>query len=140
MVLCFCRQAKPSLNDVAPLAHRQGRDNELVAWRLATSDASLMTLPSRIQADLPVPERMAHVGINALNYCPFSAISAGDGTDGVLVAVPHTLDSGYVDIVHLPSGERRSRAVGKPDIQATKDRARACRWESTISQSRSPSR
>lgn len=99
----------------------QGRDHKAHTFRLlATQTVSLNVLPSRIQQDLPVPELLFTLEINALNYCPISVMSK---SDGALVAVPHTLDSGYVDVLRLATKERIARAVGKADIQSSDSRA-----------------
>lgn len=79
-------------------------------------------LPSRIQEYLPIPALLMALDINALNYCSFSALPRRNDAEekgGTLVAVPHTLDSGFIDIMDVPSGKRVQKAVGKPDIQSS---------------------
>jgi hypothetical protein len=75
-------------------------------------------LPSRIQADLPVPDLLASIDINSLNYCSFSALASSEsGVADVLVAIPHTVDSGYIDLYDLNTRKRIATAIGKADLQ-----------------------
>jgi hypothetical protein len=76
-------------------------------------------LPSRIQSELPVPQCLHTLDINSLNYCPFSAlpIQDKDSSEGMLIAVPHIVDSGYIDIFHFPSKKRIITAIGKADLE-----------------------
>jgi hypothetical protein len=92
----------------------------LQVFALSTSKyLTSAVLPSRIQGDLPVPRQILSLDINTLNYCPFSALSLPEGTtpEGVLIAVPHTVDSGYIDVFHLPSKTRIATAIGKAELQ-----------------------
>jgi hypothetical protein len=96
-----------------------GRDNQLHTYsiqdfRTLTSEV----LPSRIQAELPVPKLSDSLDINSLNYCPFSALANGiTESQGILVAVPHTVDSGYIDVYDLSTKTRIATAIGKGDLQ-----------------------
>lgn len=108
----------------------QGRDNKLHAHQIQFSNfTSLAVLPSRIQDDLEVPPLIWSLDINALNYCPMSVLqpSKTDRNDekqtGPLIAIPHTLDSGFIDVICLAPEKRIVRAVGQPDIQSNKNRA-----------------
>ncbi|UZJ55940.1 hypothetical protein CBS101457_005260 [Exobasidium rhododendri] len=99
-----------------------GRDNTLQLFALSNLDyLTSAVLPSRIKSELPVPECLLTLDINSLNYCPFSALSSQSAPEerGLLAAVPFTLDSGYIDIYHLPSKRRVVTAIGKADL-ATK--------------------
>jgi hypothetical protein len=97
-----------------------GRDNHLHVFAMTRSDFfTSAVLPSRIQSELPVPNCLHTLDINSLNYCPFSALSVEEGSlaEGMLVAVPHTIDSGYIDIFHLPSKRRVVTSIGKADVE-----------------------
>lgn len=97
-------------------------------------------LPSRIQAELPVPENRLQLDINALNYCSFSAIQTDykDAEAGITLAVPHTIDSGYIDLYHLPSKTRTKTAIGKADLatlgvkESRAGKTRLCGYSSTL--------
>lgn len=78
-------------------------------------------LPSRIQADLPIPECLQSLDINSLNYCSFSARNFGNDEDAkeLMVAVPHTVDSGYIDVYDVKSLKRIAIAIGKADMETS---------------------
>jgi hypothetical protein len=81
---------------------------------------STAVLPSRIESELPTPQCLYSLDINSLNYCPFSALPhqiESDSEEGMLIAVPHTVDSGYIDIFHFPSKSRIATAIGKADLE-----------------------
>jgi WD40 repeat protein len=109
--------------DEQPCLLSQGRDNKLHIWKLSEQHAlpSLSVLPSRIQQDLPVPDVVRSTDINALNYCPISLLSSSN-----VLAVTHTIDSGYVDVLQIPSFDRLLRSIGKPDMQTNGQRAPMC--------------
>lgn len=99
----------------------QGRDNKLLAHQIQISQSnSLAVLPSRIQDDLPIPKQVWSLDVNSLNYCSMSVISSQNRT---LVALPHTLDSGYIDIIQLSPEFRFARAIGQADIQSSTSRS-----------------
>ncbi|RMD41330.1 hypothetical protein DV735_g3791, partial [Chaetothyriales sp. CBS 134920] len=62
--------------------------------------------------DQPKPWLLHAMDISALNFCAFAACDAGlgpgasDDGDGILIASPNALDTGGVDIFHLPSEKR----------------------------------
>ncbi|PWN36993.1 WD40 repeat-like protein [Meira miltonrushii] len=103
----------------------QGRDNKLHAHQIQLSNiTSLAVLPSRIQDDLTVPDLIWSLDVNALNYCPMSVLHTPQSRQtGPLVAIPHTLDSGFIDVIQLSPEERIARAVGQADIQSNGSRA-----------------
>lgn len=98
----------------------QGRDNKLHAHQIQLSNiTSLAVLPSRIQDDLIVPALIWSLDVNALNYCQMSVLQSPQLKQaGPLVAIPHTLDSGFIDVIRLSPEERIARAVGQADIQS----------------------
>lgn len=102
-----------------------GRDNHLHIFELLSSrHLTSAVLPSRIQSELPVPKCLYTLDINSLNYCAFSALPVTDTpAGGMLVAVPHTVDSGYIDIFHFPSKARVSTAIGKADLSTKSTKA-----------------
>lgn len=103
----------------------QGRDNKLHAHQIQLSNiTSLAVLPSRIQDDLTVPELIWSLDVNALNYCSMSVLHTPQSHPASpLVAIPHTLDSGFIDVIRLSPEERIARAVGQADIQSNGSRA-----------------
>lgn len=76
---------------------------------------------------MPIPECIRSLDINSLNYCSFSALNFGDDDDGkardVMVAVPHTVDSGYIDVYDIKSEKRIATAIGKADMETSSIKA-----------------
>ncbi|KGO43879.1 hypothetical protein PEX1_087030 [Penicillium expansum] len=115
--------------------YTHGRDHKLCVWKLRLEDESFLdkTLPvdatESAQPEIRTQPWLLHsLPVNALNFCAFSmAFVNSDGLPGVpsqygkpentLFAVPNALDSGGVDIFHLPS-ERRISTI--PSDQSTK--------------------
>ncbi len=130
-----------------------GRDNKLYIWQLAGSDAgqhdspaavggrrgdSSASLPTRMLDALPQPQRIFTLEVNALNYCRFSLLplppAEGDDApqDQALIAVPHTLESAYIDVFHVPSGHRLATALGKPDVSSSTAQTKQSRQAITM--------
>jgi WD40 repeat protein len=103
-------------------------------WKLRPEDESFLdkTLPvdatESAQSSKAQPWLLHSLPVNALNFCAFSmAFVNADGlpalpsqsakAENTLFAVPNALDSGGVDIFHLPS-ERRISTI--PSDQSTK--------------------
>lgn len=115
--------------------NRHGRDHKLCVWKLRPEDESFLdkTLPvdmtESTQPESKTQPWLLHsLPVNALNFCAFSmAFVNSDGLPGrapqsakpenTLFAVPNALDSGGVDIFHLPS-ERRISTI--PSDQSVK--------------------
>ncbi|KAK4870412.1 hypothetical protein LT330_004760 [Penicillium expansum] len=115
--------------------YTHGRDHKLCVWKLRLEDESFLdkTLPvdatESAQPEIRTQPWLLHsLPVNALNFCAFSmAFVNSDGLPGVpsqygkpentLFAVPNALDSGGVDIFHLPS-ERRISTI--PSDQSNK--------------------
>ena len=114
-----------------------GRDNKLHIWSLAPTRDSASThvntvsqagpsikhpqLPSTMIKSLPQPTAIFTMDVNALNYCRFSIrkeIRSSRPT--LLVAVPHTLESAYIDVYQVfpDTGmfTRIAEAIGRPDL------------------------
>jgi ASTRA-associated protein 1 len=126
-----------------------GRDNKVHVWELmkpqdqqrnavAISSNSAggqraphSHLPSRMLSSLPLPKQLLSLEVNSLNYCRFSMLTAR-GNDEALIAVPHTLESAYIDIYHLPTCKRLAKAIGKPDIASTSAALRESRQAITM--------
>ena len=114
---------------------RHGRDHKLCVWKIRTEDESFLdkTLPvdaaEAEQAESKTQPWLLHsLPVNALNFCAFSMVFVNsDGFPGLpsqltkpettLFAVPNAMDSGGVDIFHLPS-ERRISTI--PSDASTK--------------------
>jgi WD40 repeat protein len=117
------------------MEYRHGRDHKLCVWRFRAQDEVFLdkTLPvdrgEQTQSGTPSQPWLVHsLPVNALNFCAFSMLfidghehhessheqPAVDATSAqhtpyrssVLFAVPNALDSGAIDIFHLPH-ERR---------------------------------
>lgn len=117
------------------ICNRHGRDHKLCVWKLRPEDESFLdkTLPVDATESAPAgskaqPWLLHSLPVNALNFCAFSmAFVNSDGLsefpsrsgkpENTLFAVPNALDSGGVDIFHLPS-ERRISTI--PSDQSTK--------------------
>ncbi|EST07555.1 WD40 repeat [Kalmanozyma brasiliensis GHG001] len=83
------------------------RDNTLKLWHLPPTPPSLGLAESSVE-----PELIREIGVNALNFARCSH-HAGH------IAVPHTLDAAYIDILDLHTGKRESEAIGRPDVKPT---------------------
>ncbi|KAM5433452.1 Astra associated protein 1 Asa1 [Microsporum ferrugineum] len=105
-----------------------GRDHKLCVWRLNEKDEAVVgnILPVDIQSDTQErgkPWLLHSLSVNALNFCGFTycflpskEIQPGDAAKAgvqitssppqMLLAVPNALNTGGLDIFHLPS-ERR---------------------------------
>ncbi|KAF7596377.1 Guanine nucleotide binding protein (G protein), beta polypeptide 1-like [Aspergillus hancockii] len=114
--------------------YTHGRDHKLCVWRFHARDEDLLekTLPvdrveesrsqpqpqSQSQSSTPLQPWLVHsLPVNALNFCAFSMLSINGHVEtstkedtpprsSVLFAVPNALDSGAIDLFHLPR-ERR---------------------------------
>ncbi|KAL4734079.1 WD40-repeat-containing domain protein [Aspergillus similis] len=112
--------------------YTHGRDHKLRVWRFRVEDEEVLqktlpvdvggqatTTPSQKQTAIQ-PWLMHSLSVNALNFCAFSMLSLFDSENtpqqpdekshtppsAALIAVPNALDSGAIDLFHLPS-ERR---------------------------------
>jgi hypothetical protein len=119
----------------ADICNRHGRDHKLCMWKLRPEDETFLnkTLPvdateSAQPGSKTQPWLLHSLPVNALNFCAFSmAFVNPDGLpafpsqsgrpENTLFAVPNALDSGGVDIFHLPS-ERRISTI--PSEQSPK--------------------
>lgn len=107
---------------------RHGRDHKLRVWQL--TDVSLEG--ETLDAELPAGEGLSKtkrrepwlqhsMAVSALNFCAFAfcaALRDGEreyGPGQAFIVVPNALDSGGIDIFHLPSERRVS--VLKADAQ-----------------------
>ncbi|KAL4802375.1 WD40-repeat-containing domain protein [Aspergillus unguis] len=111
--------------------YTHGRDHKLRVWRFRAQDEEILqkTLPvdaaqpAASQTQTQIQPWLVHsLPVNALNFCAFSMIFVSpdeskerneepeEGSDippsSALFAVPNALDSGAIDLFHLPS-ERR---------------------------------
>ncbi|PWN18895.1 hypothetical protein BCV69DRAFT_284517 [Microstroma glucosiphilum] len=126
----YRRRGRRSSKKLRVVTH--GRDNTLKIWSLIVPSTS--ALGKTREAPLAEPNLLHTLQVNALNFCRFSLlpVEAGKGksrgqggADAVgeestcegseeeaMLAVPHTLDSGYIDIYHLPSYTRLHTSIG----------------------------
>lgn len=120
------------------LLNRHGRDHKLCVWKIRTEDENFLdkVLPvdaagSGTESEPAQPWLLHSLPVNALNFCAFSmtfvetaTIPSETGlTDQnntsipVLFAVPNALDSGGIDIFHLPSERRLATISSDPSVQ-----------------------
>ncbi|KAB8255800.1 WD repeat protein [Aspergillus pseudonomiae] len=110
-------------NEIVTEVYTHGRDHKLCVWRFRAQDEDLLqkTLPvdmrEQQQSQATQPWLVHSLPVNALNFCAFSMLfldnqTAPDASDAQppgrasLFAVPNALDSGAIDLFHLPR-ERR---------------------------------
>lgn len=121
------------------IQQRHGRDHTLCVWKFRADDESSLNkiLPVDAAASSSTEEKkkptLLHaLPVNALNFCAFSLAfidvpertrSANSNASqirnrqDVLFAVPNALDSGGVDIFHLPSERRISTIASDPSVK-----------------------
>ncbi|KAL4938403.1 hypothetical protein BDV06DRAFT_57096 [Aspergillus oleicola] len=120
--------------------YTHGRDHKLRVWRFKVQDEEILqkTLPvdqpaSDNESQTQIKPWLVHsLYVNALNFCAFSMLvlppSQNTGDDGdeestdippstTLVAVPNALDSGAIDLFHLPSERRICTIPTDPSVQ-----------------------
>ncbi|CBQ71796.1 conserved hypothetical protein [Sporisorium reilianum SRZ2] len=85
------------------------RDNTLKLWTLPARTQSIgsATAASTSSAE---PHLARTIGVNALNFARCSHRCHH-------LAVPHTLDAAYIDMLDLHTGQRTHEAIGRPDIR-----------------------
>ncbi|KAJ5629505.1 hypothetical protein N7528_003162 [Penicillium herquei] len=115
--------------------YTHGRDHKLCVWKIRPEDEKHLdkTLPVDVTESNSAEQRtqpwlLHSLPVNALNFCAFSMTTIYD-TDAsseksqkeahsipktTLFAVPNALDSGGVDIFHLPSERRLSTIPSDP--------------------------
>ena len=128
------RDSRPSANSII----RHGRDHKLCVWKLRAEDEGFLdkTLPVDVaesdrSKSATQPWLLHSLPVNALNFCAFSMTfldmlsdTSSQGTSKpttcrvVLFAVPNALDSGGIDIFHLPS-ERRITTIASDSSTKT---------------------
>ncbi|KAL8747184.1 MAG: hypothetical protein Q9190_000891 [Brigantiaea leucoxantha] len=110
-----------------------GRDNKLAVWQLGPSEEDSMakTLPIDGPAQpTPQPWLLHVLTVNTLNFCSFAMCYDGlpqplpnlEGSEEkkpvfpILIAVPNTIDSGGIDIYHLPLESRAAVIHSDRDV------------------------
>lgn len=115
---------------------RHGRDHKLCVWKVRAEDESFLdkTLPvdragsAESEETQRQPWLLHSLPVNALNFCAFDMTflhtdsspeekSDSDNKCAALFAVPNALDSGGVDIFHLPSERRLSTIRSDPSTK-----------------------
>ncbi|KAJ5159876.1 uncharacterized protein N7482_006880 [Penicillium canariense] len=119
--------------------YTHGRDHKLCVWKLRVEDETFLdkTLPVDM-ASSAIPEKRTQpwllhsLPVNALNFCAFSMafidVAGGTSLGGVrkepdttrqdvLFAVPNAIDSGGIDIFHLPSERRLTTIKSDPSVK-----------------------
>lgn len=115
---------------------RHGRDHTLRVWKVtSTNEEELLSrvLPversskeAENQAPAPEPWLLHSLPVNALNFCAFTlcfipALSSNenvdDAEDEAYFAVPNALNSGAIDVFHLPSERRVSTIPADTSVQ-----------------------
>ncbi|KAH8099976.1 WD-40 repeat-containing protein [Cristinia sonorae] len=98
-----------------------GRDNKLHVWTLPEDNAEKLR-EAAMQPDLPDPELLHSLDVNALNYCRFSLMSLDPSQsieEEAFVAVPNLVESSLADVWALPTLTRPHAAIGKHNSHAT---------------------
>lgn len=81
-----------------------GRDNEIHVWQICPTQRSMRGVRPYPGSDddVQTPHCLVNLPVNALNFCRFSLLQHSAARDDtVLLAVPHSLDSGLVDVFAL---------------------------------------
>ena len=126
---------------MADALDRHGRDHKLRLWRLTPADEESLldkTLPvdQKARATSAQPWLVHSLLVNALNFCAFSLCFAVPATLGLdrssssgtsdpnpkssqecYIAVPNALNSGAIDVFHLPSEKRVSTISADTTVQ-----------------------
>ena len=101
-----------------------GRDHSLRVWKMPDELGSV-ALSSSMAKNLPLPTKLHEMGVNALNYCAYDMCIRNEDTptlDGWLV-IPNTLESGWIDLYHVPSQQRIIESLGRQaDIRSGTER------------------
>ncbi|KAJ5246343.1 hypothetical protein N7468_001326 [Penicillium chermesinum] len=113
--------------------YTHGRDHKLCVWKIRAEDEGFLgkSLPvdvasSGTQKTQAQPWLLHSLPVNALNFCAFSmttvtspdAEKSGDAAPkAAFFAVPNALDSGGIDIFHLPSERRLTTIASDPSVQ-----------------------
>lgn len=116
--------------------HRHGRDHKLRVWRVKSPDEEeplSRVLPversnngAGKQAPAPEPWLLHSLPVNALNFCAFTLCflsdspaneKGDDAEDEAYFAVPNALNSGAIDVFHLPSEKRVSTVPADASVQ-----------------------
>ena len=107
------------------ISQSHGRDNKLLVWQLGITDEKDLDKTPPVDAASVArkqPWLLYALTVNALNFCSFAMCRDGmppisaqktikDNRipDPILIAVPNTIDSGGIDIYHLPSQTRAAQ-------------------------------
>lgn len=85
-----------------------GRDNAVRVWQSSRREASVGASKSTDEQgiyegkDDRRPHLLLQIDVNALNFCRFSLLPLQNAEkDEALLAVPHTLESGWIDVYRL---------------------------------------
>ncbi|KAJ5636300.1 uncharacterized protein N7484_009613 [Penicillium longicatenatum] len=119
--------------------YTHGRDHKLCVWKIRAEDEDFLdkTLPVDAAEADPAkkgaqPWLLHSLPVNALNFCAFSMtyihtvdpsssehVQTGEPSTlrNILFAVPNALDSGGIDIFHLPSELRLSTIPSDPAVK-----------------------
>ncbi|KAL5338615.1 WD40-repeat-containing domain protein [Aspergillus crustosus] len=125
--------------------YTHGRDHKLRVWRIRVQDEEILQKRLPVDASLSLnqsesasqtqPWLIHSLTVNALNFCAFSILflprlqnqetsqtKAAEGQGAVppsssLIAVPNALDSGAIDLFHLPSERRVCTIPTDPSVK-----------------------
>ncbi|OOQ83217.1 ASTRA-associated protein 1 [Penicillium brasilianum] len=128
-----------SLSNGVTEIYTHGRDHKLCVWKIRTEDEAFLdkTLPvdlaqSTASEKGTQPWLLHSLSVNALNFCAFSMTfidtteakstecaqqSTSAIRQNVLFAVPNALDSGGIDVFHLPSERRLTTIKSDPSVK-----------------------
>lgn len=142
VLLQRCSRVLPphSSHEPSNLFYRHGRDHKLRVWRFSVQDEENLqkTLPVDIEktssAAASQPWLVHSLPVNALNFCAFSMVflpqdkvnmesdasgfsKENTSLSSVLIAVPNALNSGAIDLFHLPQERRICTIPADTDVQ-----------------------
>ncbi|PWN28661.1 WD40 repeat-like protein [Jaminaea rosea] len=120
-----------ALDDQGGQYHRlvtHGRDHKIHFWRARKTSSQpppsvkAASHAAEDQEKAGKPELTVTIEVNALNFCRFSLLhpTPGQSGDTAFIAVPHTLESGWIDVYSVdlssggtPKAQRIHTAIGK---------------------------
>lgn len=120
-----------ALDDQGGQYHRlvtHGRDHKIHLWRARRTSSQprpsvkAASHAAEDQEKAAQPELHITIEVNALNFCRFSLLypAPGQSGDTAFIAVPHTLESGWIDVYSVdlssggtPKAQRILTAIGK---------------------------
>lgn len=91
-----------------------GRDNSIKIWKTNVHSEQQRRRQEAYTGGRKEdsPELILTLDVNALNFCRFSILVSSIQGSETLLAVPHTVESGYIDLYQLPAKRRLYSSIG----------------------------